>query len=107
MATKQTTIRMSDATRAKADELARRYGTITEVVAVAIDRMYREVGIMANFISLNGGDVVVWEGPGWYGPRQEGQRENRHMRWYQTNEEDFYLDGLNTPTWVDKPEDLA
>ena len=39
---KQTTIRMSEATREKLAKLAARYGTQTEVVAVAIDRLYRE-----------------------------------------------------------------
>lgn len=39
---KQTTIRMSAATRAKLDELTAHHGTQTEVIAVAIDRLYRE-----------------------------------------------------------------
>ena len=37
---KQTTVRMSEATRARAEALAQQYGTITEVIAVAIDRLY-------------------------------------------------------------------
>ena len=41
-AKKQTTIRMSAATREKLAKLAARYGTQTEVVAVAIDRLYRD-----------------------------------------------------------------
>jgi len=41
-AKKQTTIRMSEATREKLDELRERHGTATEVIAVAIDRLYRE-----------------------------------------------------------------
>ena len=38
----QTTVRMSDATRAKLDRLTTVHGTQTEVIALAIDRMYRE-----------------------------------------------------------------
>jgi hypothetical protein len=43
---RQTTMRLSTATRTKLDELTRRHGTATEVVAVAIDRMYREENTM-------------------------------------------------------------
>ena len=39
---KQTSIRMSTATREKLDELRERHGTATEVIAVAIDRLHRE-----------------------------------------------------------------
>ena len=41
-------IRISDATRAKLDELATIHGTQTEVVAVGIDRLYTaETGLRA------------------------------------------------------------
>ena len=106
MATRQTSIRMSEATRGKVDELARRYGTITEVVAVAIDRMHREIGIVANFVTIAGGDVVVWEGPGDYAPRQEGRHDWTHIRWYRTTPGDAYREGLGTPTRVEEPADL-
>lgn len=39
---RQTTMRLSDATRSKLDSLTKRYGTATEAIAVAIDRLYRE-----------------------------------------------------------------
>lgn len=42
MSKKQVNIRMSDATRAKLDELVERYGTQAEAVAVAIDRLYQQ-----------------------------------------------------------------
>lgn len=38
----QVNIRVSEATRAKLDWLAKCYGTQAEAVAVAIDRMYRK-----------------------------------------------------------------
>jgi predicted DNA-binding protein len=41
MTKQQVNIRVSDATRAKLDALTKRYGTQAEVVAVAIDRLYR------------------------------------------------------------------
>jgi predicted DNA-binding protein len=42
---KQTTIRMSKRTRQQVEELAKKMGTITEVVAVAVDRLYQsEIG---------------------------------------------------------------
>ena len=43
-AKRQTTIRMSAATREKLDELRERHGTATEVIAVAIDRLYLSQG---------------------------------------------------------------
>lgn len=38
---RQTTFRLSDGTRRKLDELTDLYGTRTEVVAVAVDRLYQ------------------------------------------------------------------
>lgn len=37
----QTTVMLSPATRAKLAALKRRYGTFAEVIAVAVDRLYR------------------------------------------------------------------
>jgi hypothetical protein len=42
---KQTTLRFSDATRRRLDALAAAYGTVTEAVAVAIDRLYRDLEV--------------------------------------------------------------
>ena len=39
---RQTTIRFSEATEQKLQQLAERYGTITEAIAVAVDRLYQE-----------------------------------------------------------------
>jgi len=39
---KQISIRVSDATHAKLDELTAHHGTQTEVIAVAIDRLHRQ-----------------------------------------------------------------
>ena len=61
---------------------------------------------MALFVTV-GNDVVVWEGPGDYAPRQEGRWENQHVRWYKTTPDDAYREGLGTPTWAEEPEDLA
>ena len=56
-AKRQTTIRMSAATREKLAELKERHGTATEVIAVAIDRLYREE---VTNPKIKAGDVLIY-----------------------------------------------
>lgn len=52
MAKQLISIRISDATRAKLDQLATRYGTQTEVVAVALDRLYQQEVAMTARVTI-------------------------------------------------------
>ena len=49
---------------------------------------------------------VVWQGAGWYGPRQEWGR----IRWFFLSDGEDQPDttgqGVGTPFWLDKEEDV-
>ena len=89
-------VRPTPQMRQQLDELiAAGWGNQTDVIRTAIDRMHKETNMK---------DVWMWQGKGWYAPRQEGGAV-----WYywcggdEKTEPNTYSMGLGTPTWRNVP----
>jgi predicted transcriptional regulator len=96
---RQTTMRLSDATRTKLDELTRRHGTATEVVAVAIDRMYREENTMETTDRVQ---QVNWLRELAYNISQNlGEGTPEELVEYALSDEGRESWGIEIPSWFD------